>query len=75
MRLEPGEKSKGKKQKESASAYQIGKEIDKQVKCSLCKQPGNDKRKCKSTEPAPPGPKKKGGRPPLTNDWSARLRA
>ena len=74
-RLEPGEKSKGKKQKGNSSADLVDREIGKQVKCSFCKQLGHNKRKCKSTKPAPPEPKKKNGRPPLTDDWSARLRA
>ena len=74
-RLEPGEESKDKKQKGNSSADQVGREIGKQIKCSFCNQPGHNKRKCKSTEPAPPEPTKKGRRPPLTDDLSVRLRA
>jgi SWIM zinc finger len=70
-RLEPDE---GKKQKGNASTEQAGREIGKQNRCSFCKQPGHNKRKCTSTQPAPTEPRKKGGRPPLNDDWSVKLR-
>lgn len=73
--LEPGEKKKNIK-KQKVGAEKMGNEVRKKSRCSVCRELGHNKRKCKATELTPwPESKGKGGRPLEDDPFVEKIRA